>query len=104
MLTFGGIKFSCAALKISYALVRRLYYVRGAMTPAEIDGAIIASADARFLKVAMVVITAANKLGLRDTPGGDDTVAERLYALVAEGRLLAVGDVTRWRHSEVRLP
>ena len=74
------------------------------MTPSEIDDAIMASADRRFLKVAMVVVRAADKLGLPDTTDRYETVANRLYQLVAHGRLLAAGDVTRWRHSEVRLP
>jgi hypothetical protein len=74
------------------------------MTPTEIEDAIIASADRRFLKVARVVTTAADKLGLPDSTDGYKIVADRLYVLVEEGRLVAAGDVTRWRHSEVRLP
>ena len=30
--------------------------------------------------------------------------AERIEALVREGRLIAQGDITKWRYSEVRLP
>ena len=74
------------------------------MTPSEIDDAIMASAGRRFLKVAMVVVRAADNLGLPDTTDSSEIVANRLYRLVAHGRLLAAGDVTQWRHSEVRLP
>jgi hypothetical protein len=39
---------------------------------------------------------------------GDDAevhdVAERIRALVEDGQLEAQGDLSKWRHSEVRLP
>jgi hypothetical protein len=31
-------------------------------------------------------------------------IARRIEALVRDGRLVAQGDITNWRHSEVRLP
>jgi hypothetical protein len=31
-------------------------------------------------------------------------IAARIAALVAAGRLASQGDISRWRHSEVRLP
>ena len=40
-------------------------------------------------------------------PQGDtglDLVADRIEALVHDGRLLAQGDLKKWRHSEVRKP
>ena len=33
-----------------------------------------------------------------------DGVAQRICALVENGQLEAQGDLSRWRHSEVRLP
>ena len=34
----------------------------------------------------------------------EDSVAERICALVEDGQLEAQGDLSRWRHSEVKLP
>jgi hypothetical protein len=74
------------------------------MNPTQIDEAILASADHRFLKVARIIVAAANKLALPDSPERYNVVAERLYRLVEEGCLVGIGDMTRWRDSEVRLP
>ena len=76
-----------------------------AITP-QIDHALLAASDKRWLKVAMVVSRAAEALGtaLPEGPERYEMVAERLYVLVNGGRLIAEGEVTNWRHSEVRLP
>lgn len=54
----------------------------------------------------MVVFCAAKSLEkkLPQDSEGYDIVAKRLYGLVDSGRLVSQGDVTNWRHSEVRLP
>jgi len=57
----------------------------------EIDGAIIAVAQVRWRKVAMIIAKAADELGTK-LPDGLD------------GRLVAQGEVGKWRNSEVRLP
>ena len=54
----------------------------------------------------MVILKVVDKLG-SDLPEGDDRynlVAKRIEILVRRGRLLAQGDLTKWRHSEVRKP
>ncbi len=39
----------------------------------------------------------------RAMPGvGDEVIAERIYHLVKNGYFEAFGDITKWRHSEVR--
>jgi len=43
----------------------------------------------------------------KDLPAGndrDDLVAQRAEALVLDGRLVAQGDIKKWRFSEVRRP
>ena len=67
------------------------------MTNAQIDDAIMASAEDRFLKVAMVVTRAVDKLGatLSDGPERYDLVVERLYVLVEKGLLVRAGDIRR---------
>jgi hypothetical protein len=76
------------------------------MTDSEIDEAILAVAQPRWLKVARVIIDAADRLGsgLPEGDAGHDLVGRRIGVLVGEGRLLAQGDINKWRHSEVRLP
>lgn len=65
--------------------------------------AILDSCRQQYSKVAMVIIRASEQLGNND----DETyelVGQEIAKLVEEGRLQAVGDVSHWRHSEVRLP
>jgi hypothetical protein len=73
-----------------------------------IDQAIFSmlSEMAGWRKVAAVVGRVADACA-NDLPDGDaanQTVAERIEALVGEGRLVAQGDIKNWRFSEVRLP
>jgi hypothetical protein len=76
------------------------------MTSSEIDNAILAVAQPSWRKVAMIIATTAKKLGnqLPDDDSGYQLIVGRVEALVREGRLLAQGDVTNWRFSEIRLP
>ncbi len=76
------------------------------MTSSQIDDAVLAVAQPSWRKVAMIIVKATDRLG-SDLPEGDDghhLVAQRIGALVSAGRLIAQGDITLWRHSEVRLP
>ena len=69
-----------------------------------LDEAILNVATGSWRKVASVVVRACERL---HTPADDALyhfVAERIAALVADGRLTARGNVADWRHSEVRLP
>lgn len=54
----------------------------------------------------MIIVRSSESLGA-DLPEGDlgyEMIARRIEELVQAGRLMAQGDVTRWRESEVRLP
>ncbi len=77
-----------------------------ALTPEQIqaiDAALLQRADPRWRKVALLVATAMN--GSSHIPGIPDTYyARRIQDLVANGTLEAQGDLSRMRHSEVRLP
>jgi hypothetical protein len=76
------------------------------MTTAEIDQAILEAAETRLQKVAVITTTACKRLGLdsyRDSTSLD-LILGRVQALVSDGRLIAEGDITRPRYSEVRLP
>jgi len=75
-------------------------------TSSEIDDAILAVALSRWQKVAMIIGKTSERLGSFSTDGDTQhrSYAERIGALVREGRLIAQGDITKWRYSEVRLP
>ena len=73
----------------------------------QIDEAImrvLADRNGRWVKVAWVAVSAPDSLG-SDFPSGDAghrLVADRIAVLVDEGRLIAQGDITQWRFSEIR--
>jgi hypothetical protein len=56
--------------------------------------------------VAFVIAKAADEIGngLPDVDAACDLVAKRIEILVRDGRLLAQGDITQWRRSEIRKP
>ena len=56
-----------------------------------------------WLKVARVVAFAHRDAGLPDDKAALDSVALKLKKLVEAGTLEAVGDLSNWRESEVRL-
>ena len=74
------------------------------MSDSEIDAAILAVVKPSWKKVAMIAIRAADALGpgFANREDAFDLVAARVHALATEGRLLAQGDTTRPRSSEVR--
>ena len=72
----------------------------------QIDEAILSVAEPSWRKVAFVIIKVTDTMG-SDLPEGDagfNLVAKRIEFLVRGGRLLAQGDIKKWRHSEVRKP
>ena len=79
------------------------------VTDLQIDDAVVAyltTTNGRWRKVAMVFGRVTEALGAEfpDGEAGHDLFDRRIEALVRDGRLVAQGDITRWRHSEVRLP
>ena len=75
-------------------------------TSSDIDDAILAVSLPRWQKVAMIISKTSERLGSFDADGDEQhsSYAERIEILVQEGRLVAQGDITKWRFSEVRLP
>jgi len=72
----------------------------------QIDEVILSVSQTSWRKVASVIIKVADTMG-SDLPEGDagyKLVAKRIEFLVRGGRLLAQGDIKKWRHSEVRKP
>src|SRR5437763_2181975 len=70
---------------------------------AEIDRAILSAVSARWQKIAMIIV---NALGVRHREAIEsdyEAVADRVEALIEQGKLQCRGDPKRWRHSEVRI-
>lgn len=55
------------------------------------------------MKVARIVAFTHRDLGLSDDEPSYDLIASELAKLVETGALEAVGDLTNWTHSEVRI-
>lgn len=68
-----------------------------------IDEAILKAAGDRWTKVAMVIVKTATAVDER-LPDDErsDAIAQRIEVLVADGRLVARGNIRNWRFSEVR--
>jgi hypothetical protein len=67
---------------------------------------LLSATEGRWRKVAMMISTVRDGMA-SDLPEGDeryDLVAQRIEALVGDGRLMAQGDIKKWRFSEVRRP
>jgi|GEM_PF-1868738 hypothetical protein len=71
-----------------------------------IDNAILSVASRHWLKVARILVDVARVKGVEvpETDKGLRIIAKRIEVLVQEGRLVAQGNLRKWRHSEVRLP
>lgn len=75
------------------------------MTAALLDEVILSICLPRWLKVARVIGDADHdpRLANMDAEDRMDAVAERITALVKDGKLEAAGDLEQWRFSEIRL-
>jgi hypothetical protein len=69
-----------------------------------IDGLILSFARAQWQKVAMVISKVLLDYKHNTIDVNDHHIADRISALVAAGKLQSQGNLSRWRHSEVRLP
>jgi hypothetical protein len=70
----------------------------------DIDLLILSFAQEQWRKVAMIMSQVVNARDCRGDDADWNEVAARIRALVKDGRLEAQGDLSKWRHSEVRLP
>jgi hypothetical protein len=80
----------------------------GMITDKQVDDAVIAylaTTQGHWRKVAMFFWKVTEALGAEFPEGqiGQDLFDRRMEALFDDGRLDARGDITRWRHSEVKL-
>jgi hypothetical protein len=73
------------------------------VTEAEFDAIIFSFLSPYWQKTAMVAALAARKCEQLGLPVGDEEVAARLQILSDTDRIEGIGDLRKWRHSEVRL-
>jgi hypothetical protein len=73
------------------------------ISEADIDTILFSIMKARWQKVAMVVGDAVVRCGEVGLPISDEVLAAQLQALVDSHRIEGVGDLRKWRFSEVRL-
>ena len=73
------------------------------VTESGIDGIIFSVLKPRWQKTAMVIILAMQRGKELDLPIGDEAIAARLQVLADSDRIEGIGDLRKWRHSEVRL-
>jgi hypothetical protein len=73
------------------------------VTETDLDGIIFSLLKPRWQKTAMVVIRAVQRCEERALPIGDEEIAARLQVLSDSDRIEGIGDLRKWRHSEVRL-
>jgi hypothetical protein len=74
------------------------------VSEADLDVLIFAETDKCWLKVARIVGNVFQMLEARCIRLPMDIIAARIAKLVEVGRLECQGNLTMWRHSEVRLP
>jgi len=70
----------------------------------QVDALILSFTQVQWRKVAMIMSKVVDASGRRGSDAELHDIAERIRALVEDGQLEAQGDLSRWRHSEVRLP
>jgi len=73
------------------------------VTEADFDGIIFSLLKPRWQKTAMVVILVAKRCQELALPIGDEEIVARLQVLSDSDRIEGIGDLRKWRHSEVRL-
>ena len=75
-----------------------------ALSHQNVDGLILSFAKVQWRKVAMIIGQVLGECGRLGISIDEHGVAQRICALVEGGQLEAQGNLSRWRHSEVKLP
>ena len=70
----------------------------------DLDDLILSVVSDRWRKVARVIGMASEAFPDADANPRYEQIAERIRALADAGRIESVGNLSRWRYSEVRLP
>jgi Protein of unknown function len=71
---------------------------------ADLDALLLSSSKTQWQKVAMIVSIVYFEYRHNGIDVSVDAVADRIRSLVEDGKLQAQGDLSKMRHSEVKLP
>lgn len=74
------------------------------VTEAELDAVILSVLERDWRKTAFIVGTSVGVLEERRIDLNAEIIGARIQQLAAQGRIESQGDLSMWRHSEVRLP
>jgi hypothetical protein len=69
----------------------------------DLDELIFSELTPRWRKTAMVIGLTSKQCEARAIPLDDEVIGVRIVALAEEGRIDSQGNLSMWRHSEVRL-
>jgi hypothetical protein len=69
----------------------------------DLDALIFSEMKPRWLKTARIIVMTSKQCEARAMPLDDKVIGARIVALVEAGRIDSQGDLSMWRHSEVRL-
>src|SRR6185437_4955513 len=70
----------------------------------QIQQFVLAAVRPQWLKVARIVVEVQKECERNELETSEHPIVAGIRTLVADGRLQALGNLERWRHSEVRLP
>ena len=74
------------------------------MSADPLDALIFAAMPEKLGRQQKVAMTIARVLMATDGDYTDQAIADRMETLVADGQLMAFGDLSRWRHAETARP
>jgi len=69
----------------------------------DLDAVILSVMNPRCRKTAMIIGLTSNECEARATPLDYEVIGARIVALAEEGRIDSQGNLSMWRHGEVRL-
>lgn len=73
------------------------------ISAADLDAAIFSVLETRWLKMARIITHAREQCDARGIPVDFDLIGARIQVLAEAGQLESQGNLSMWRHSEVRL-
>jgi hypothetical protein len=74
-----------------------------AVAVSDLDEVILSVMNPRWRKTAMIIGLTSKQCEARAMPLDDEAIGARIAALAEAGRIDSQGDLSMWRHSEVRL-
>ncbi len=74
------------------------------VTEADLDAVILSIIEQNWRKTVFIIYRAVQRYEGREIEMSDEIIGARIQELAAQGRIESQGDLSMWRHTEVRLP